>query len=36
MARATGGKMLTPHDGLAFEKSIREAAEDALKPAYCP
>jgi len=36
MARATGGKMLTPHDGLAFEKSIREAAGDALKPAYCP
>jgi hypothetical protein len=36
MARATGGKMLTPQDGLAFEKSIREAAEDALKPDYCP
>ncbi len=36
MARATGGKMLTPHDGLAFEKSIREAAQDAIKPDYCP
>lgn len=36
MAAATGGKVLTPDDGLKFEKTIREAAEQVLKPAHCP
>ncbi len=36
MANATGGKVLKPEDGLAFERTIKEAAKDALKPDYCP
>jgi hypothetical protein len=36
LANATGGRVLTPEDGLAFEKTIKRAAEQALKPAHCP
>jgi len=36
MATATGGKVLQPGDGLAFERTIREAAAPAMKPDYCP
>lgn len=36
MATATGGKVLKPGDGLAFERTIREAAAPVLKPDYCP
>jgi Mg-chelatase subunit ChlD len=36
MAAVTGGRVLKPEDGLAFEKTIRKAAEEALKPAHCP
>lgn len=35
MANATGGRVLKPGDGLAFEKTIKEAAQDAIKPAHC-
>lgn len=36
MAEATGGKVLKPEDGLAFERTIQQAAAEAQKPAYCP
>lgn len=36
IAAATGGHVLKPDDGLAFEKTIRKAAQEALKPDYCP
>jgi Mg-chelatase subunit ChlD len=36
MASETGGKVLTPDDGLKFEKTIRQATEQVLKPANCP
>lgn len=36
VAAATGGHVLKPEDGLAFEKTIRKAAQEALKPDYCP
>ncbi|MFO1119625.1 MAG: VWA domain-containing protein [Rhodospirillales bacterium] len=35
LARATGGQVLKPGDGVAFEKAIKQAAQDAIKPAYC-
>lgn len=35
VATATGGRVLKPGDGLAFEKTIKEAAQDAIKPAHC-
>ncbi len=35
LAQATGGKVLTPRQGMSFEKSIQEAAEEAQKPAHC-
>ncbi|MFO1153263.1 MAG: VWA domain-containing protein [Rhodospirillales bacterium] len=35
MANATGGRVLKPGDGLAFEKTIKDAAQDAIKPAHC-
>ena len=35
VANATGGRVLKPGDGLAFEKTIKEAAQDAIKPAHC-
>jgi hypothetical protein len=35
MARETGGQILKPGDGLAFEKTIEQAAQDAIKPAHC-
>ena len=36
VAQVTGGEILTPQDGLAFEKTIRRATKEALKPAHCP
>ena len=36
VAQVTGGQILTPEDGLAFEKTIRKATKEALKPAHCP
>lgn len=35
VAHATGGQVLKPGDGVAFEKAIKQAAQDAIKPAYC-
>lgn len=35
VAAATGGRVLKPEDGLAFEKTIRKAAQEALKPEHC-
>lgn len=35
LARATGGQVLKPGDGVAFERAIKQAAQDAIKPAYC-
>ena len=35
LAHATGGQVLKPGDGVAFEKAIKQAAQDAIKPAYC-
>jgi Mg-chelatase subunit ChlD len=36
MAAATGGRVISPDSGLEFEKAIRAAAEQAMKPAHCP
>ena len=36
MAAVTGGRVISPDSGLEFEKAIRAAAEQAMKPAYCP
>lgn len=36
VAQVTGGQILTPEDGLAFEKTIRKATTEALKPPHCP
>jgi len=36
MAAATGGKIISPDSGLEFEKAIRAAAQQAMKPAHCP
>ena len=36
VAQVTGGQILTPEDGLAFEKTIRRATTEALKPPHCP
>lgn len=36
LAAITGGKVLKPDDGLSFEKTIRQAAQEALKPSHCP
>ncbi len=35
LARATGGQVIKPGDGVAFEKAIKQAAQDAIKPAHC-
>lgn len=35
LARTTGGQVLKPGDGVAFEKAIKQAAQDAIKPAHC-
>ncbi len=35
LARATGGKVLQPKDGLSFERTISQAASEAQKPAHC-
>jgi Mg-chelatase subunit ChlD len=36
LATATGGRVLKPEDGLAFEKTIKQATQEALKPPHCP
>ena len=36
LAIATGGRILQPEDGLSFERMIKRAAEEALKPPHCP
>ena len=36
LAVATGGRILQPEDGLSFERMIKKAAEEALKPPHCP
>lgn len=36
VAKVTGGQVLTPEDGLAFENTIRKATQEAIKPAHCP
>jgi len=35
LARTTGGQVIKPGDGVAFEKAIKQAAQDAIKPAHC-
>ncbi len=35
LARVTGGQVIKPGDGVAFEKAIKQAAQDAIKPAHC-
>ncbi|MBK8906871.1 MAG: VWA domain-containing protein [Rhodospirillales bacterium] len=35
IARATGGRVLTPQSGMAFEQTIKKATEEAQKPAHC-
>ncbi len=36
LATVTGGRILRPEDGLSFERMIKKAAEEALKPPHCP
>lgn len=35
LAQRTGGKILTPKSGLAFESTIKQATGEAQKPAHC-
>ena len=35
LAQLTGGKILTPKSGMAFESTIKQATGEAQKPAHC-
>lgn len=35
LARATGGRVLTPQSGMAFEQMLKQATKEAQKPAHC-
>jgi hypothetical protein len=35
LAQLTGGKVLTPNSGLAFESTLKQATKEAQKPAHC-
>lgn len=35
IANATGGRVLSPQSGMAFEETINRAAQEAKKPAHC-